>query len=92
VEGLLAGRPSGESQRSFEKWLAKRSATRANTRLQPTARAGAPRLTRFFVSQAPSRDPSFVTPPFAFRRQLSLPASFCSMVLPHGRTGLISCG
>jgi Protein of unknown function (DUF2442) len=25
VEGLLAGRPSGESQASFSKWLAKRS-------------------------------------------------------------------
>ena len=25
VEGLLAGRPSGESQESFKKWLAKRS-------------------------------------------------------------------
>ena len=25
IEGLLAGRPSGESQESFKKWLAKRS-------------------------------------------------------------------
>ena len=25
MEGLLAGRPSGESQKSFEKWLAKRA-------------------------------------------------------------------
>ena len=25
IEGLLAGRPSGESQQSFQKWLAKRS-------------------------------------------------------------------
>jgi len=25
IEGLLAGRPSGESQESFRKWLAKRS-------------------------------------------------------------------
>ncbi len=25
VEGLIAGRPSGESQESFKKWLAKRS-------------------------------------------------------------------
>jgi hypothetical protein len=25
VEGLLAGRPSGESRNSFKKWLAKRS-------------------------------------------------------------------
>lgn len=29
VEGLLAGRPSGESQRSFKKWLASRSASRS---------------------------------------------------------------
>lgn len=34
VEGLLAGRPSGESQASFSKWLAKRSprTTRRSTR------------------------------------------------------------
>ena len=25
IEGLLAGRPSGESKESFKKWLAKRS-------------------------------------------------------------------
>ena len=25
IEGLLAGRPSGESQESFKKWLARRS-------------------------------------------------------------------
>ena len=25
IEGLLAGRPSGESQKSFKKWLANRS-------------------------------------------------------------------
>jgi len=25
IEGLIAGRPSGESQESLEKWLAKRS-------------------------------------------------------------------
>ena len=31
VEGLLAGKPSGESQASFSKWLAKRS-SRAATR------------------------------------------------------------
>ena len=31
VEGLLAGKPSGESQASFSKWLAKRS-SRASTR------------------------------------------------------------
>ena len=28
IEGLLAGRPSGESQESFKKWLAKRSQKR----------------------------------------------------------------
>jgi hypothetical protein len=25
IEGLLAGKPSGESQQSFERWLTKRS-------------------------------------------------------------------
>lgn len=35
VEGLLAGRPSGESQESFEKWLAARP--------RGTARRSAPR-------------------------------------------------
>lgn len=29
VEGLLAGRPSGESQRSFKKWLASRPVPRS---------------------------------------------------------------
>ena len=29
VEGLLAGRPSGESQESFKKWLTNRSASSA---------------------------------------------------------------
>jgi len=38
VEGLLAGRPSGESQRSFQKWLASRSGPRANACIQPPAR------------------------------------------------------
>ncbi len=28
VEGLLAGRPSGESQRSFEEWLSARESSR----------------------------------------------------------------
>jgi hypothetical protein len=32
VEGLLAGRPSGESQASFSKWLAKRSSRSTRTR------------------------------------------------------------
>jgi len=43
VEGLLAGKPSGESQASFGKWLAKRS-SRLTTRLTrprtKSARAG----------------------------------------------------
>ena len=34
VEGLLAGRPSAESQTSFEKWLEGRR-PRANKRMQP---------------------------------------------------------
>jgi hypothetical protein len=39
VENLLAGRPSGESQASFKKWLKGRSArpTRRSVRRQPTA-------------------------------------------------------
>jgi Protein of unknown function (DUF2442) len=43
VEGLLAGRPSGESQASFSKWLAKRSSriTRRSTKMRRKApRAG----------------------------------------------------
>jgi hypothetical protein len=35
VEGLLAGSPSGESQRSFRKWLENRRPPRSNTRLHP---------------------------------------------------------
>jgi len=38
VEGLLAGRPSGESQASFKKWLATRRRPPANRRMQPPAR------------------------------------------------------
>ena len=38
VEGLLAGRPSAESQASFRKWLAGRRPPRANRRIQPPAR------------------------------------------------------
>jgi len=30
VEGLLAGRPSGESQASFKKWLGRRATRRTN--------------------------------------------------------------
>jgi Protein of unknown function (DUF2442) len=43
VEGLLAGRASGESQASFSKWLAKRSSriTRRSTKMRRKApRAG----------------------------------------------------
>ena len=43
VEGLLAGKPSGESQASFSKWLAKRSSriTRRSTKMRRKApRAG----------------------------------------------------
>lgn len=38
VEGLLEGRPSGETQASFKRWLASRAKSRANKRLQPTGR------------------------------------------------------
>jgi hypothetical protein len=38
IEGLLDGRPSAESQPSFKKWLAGRFRSRANRRMQPTAR------------------------------------------------------
>ena len=38
VEGLLAGRPSGESQSSFKKWLDRRSSRSAR---RPSRRAGA---------------------------------------------------
>lgn len=38
VEGLLAGRPSGESQTSFKRWLATRQAKRPK-RVQPTGGA-----------------------------------------------------
>jgi len=41
VEGLLAGRPSGEGQRSFKRWLAERSASSANKRMQPTRKKSA---------------------------------------------------
>lgn len=37
IEGLLAGRASGESQESFERWLDSRS-RRPSKRMQPTAR------------------------------------------------------
>lgn len=35
VEGLLAGRPSGESQRSFKRWLDARAAPRSTKRMEP---------------------------------------------------------
>lgn len=38
IDGLLAGRPSAESQRSFKRWLAERSASGANQRMQPPRR------------------------------------------------------
>jgi Protein of unknown function (DUF2442) len=38
VDGLLAGKPSGESQASFQKWLAARQSSRAK---RPTARRSA---------------------------------------------------
>lgn len=41
VEGLLAGRPSGESQASFSRWLAKRSARQ--TSRSPRTREKSPR-------------------------------------------------
>ena len=43
VANLLAGRPSGESQASFKKWLAARparSATRGGRRRRPTVTSG----------------------------------------------------
>ena len=43
VEGLLAGKPSGESQASFSKWLAKRLSrltTRSTRTRAKSARAG----------------------------------------------------
>jgi len=39
VEDLLAGRPSGESQPSFQRWLQSRELL-ANKTLQPTSRVG----------------------------------------------------
>ena len=36
VDGLLAGRPSGESQPSLRRWLEGREGARPNKRMQPT--------------------------------------------------------
>jgi hypothetical protein len=38
VDGLLSGKPSGESQRSFKRWLAAREAKQTNRRAQPSIR------------------------------------------------------
>ena len=38
VEGLLAGKASGESQASFKRWLEARTTARANKRMPVTAR------------------------------------------------------
>lgn len=38
VDGLLTGKPSGESQRSFKRWLASREAKQPNRRAQPSIR------------------------------------------------------
>jgi hypothetical protein len=38
VEGLLAGRRSGESQASLKRWFEGRMSARPNKRIQPTAR------------------------------------------------------
>lgn len=38
VDGLLAGRRSGESQRSLQRWFDSRTSTRASTRVPSTGR------------------------------------------------------
>lgn len=38
VDGLLAGRRSGESQQSLERWFESRTSIRPNKRMQPKAR------------------------------------------------------
>lgn len=38
IEGLLAGRPSNESQESLKRWLEARGSLRPNKRMQPTPR------------------------------------------------------
>ncbi len=38
VEGLLAGRRSGETQQSLKRWVESRTSARPNKRMQPTAR------------------------------------------------------
>ena len=41
VNGLLAGRPSGESQRSFKRWLADRAPSGTSKRTQPPGKKAA---------------------------------------------------
>ena len=38
VEGLLAGKRSGETQESLRRWMDKRGTSRSNKRMPPTAR------------------------------------------------------
>ena len=38
VEGLLRGKASGESQRSFKAWFEARRGARSNTRMQPSGK------------------------------------------------------
>ncbi|HLB49759.1 MAG TPA: DUF2442 domain-containing protein [Anaerolineales bacterium] len=38
VDGLLRGKASGESQRSFKAWMEARARSRANKRIQPARR------------------------------------------------------
>ena len=38
IDGLLAGRRSGESQQSLKRWFETRTTTRANKRVQPAGR------------------------------------------------------
>ena len=38
IEGLLAGRRSGESQKSLDRWFKSRMSVRSNQRIQPAAR------------------------------------------------------
>jgi hypothetical protein len=44
VEGLLAGRPSGESQTSFKKWLDRREARLTHRSTRPRPASGSERM------------------------------------------------
>ena len=46
VEGLLSGRPSGESQRSLKRWLEARESARPNKRIQPAREKRRPQTGR----------------------------------------------